>query len=945
MKKTSPSNYHRRIMIFSVVIFSIFTVLLSGIIISFLYETTFEEQEKRFREIVQRQAYFINAVRHFQEDTVYKDKELATAATLVQLIKAFQPDKGFAETGEFTLARREGEKIHFILTNNHFGLENPITLPYDSHKAEPMRLALEGQSGVMVGLDYRGKEVLAAYEAIESLNLGIVAKIDIREITRPFFKTAFFALEIACIILIIGVFSLIYVLEPILNHLAESEERFRALFEGPQGIFVFNIDKQIIEVNVAFCQMLAYTKQELLGLTIADITDPQDIAKTQAMRNTALKNDAAFYRFEKRYLKKDGSQLWGNIVVSLIHNQEGEPIYSIVTVENISRRKQAEDKILQLSMAVEQSPNIVVITNLQGDIEYVNPKFTTITGYTASEVIGRNPGVFKYGRQSLPYYKELWNALLSEQVYRSEVQNKKKDGSLYWEYSSFSAIKNESGEITNFIKVAEDISDRKQVEEELKQAKEEAESANRAKSEFLANMTHELRTPMNAVIGFSQLLSSLVTDKKQRSYLQSIQTAGKSLLALINDILDLSKIEAGQLEIHNEAINIEVIFKEIQQIFSLKTAEKGLDFLVHIDENLPKGLLLDEIRLRQVLLNLVGNAVKFTKTGSINLFVEKLSKTDEKSKLDLVISVKDTGIGIDKKEQGIIFESFRQQSGQSNREYGGTGLGLSISKRLIEMMNGKILVKSTLGMGSIFEITLFDVTISEKPRLIAKKTKLDEVSFESAKILVVDDIESNRHFLREWLYLVNFEVLEAEDGHEALQRAEECQPDMILMDIRMPVMDGYEATKHLKANKLTQKIPVIALTASIEWDNEIKKSRFDGFLYKPINTDELLNELFYFLPHTTKDVKPIQLDRVEKVLSPELRQKLEITFMPVWREMNGFIELEPIEKFAEQLMEFGIKHDAPFICDYGKKLLDYAQEFDIITIEEMLNEFTNIVKG
>jgi response regulator RpfG family c-di-GMP phosphodiesterase len=158
-------------------------------------------------------------------------------------------------------------------------------------------------------------------------------------------------------------------------------------------------------------------------------------------------------------------------------------------------------------------------------------------------------------------------------------------------------------------------------------------------------------------------------------------------------------------------------------------------------------------------------------------------------------------------------------------------------------------------------------------------------------------------------------------------------------------MDGYEATKHLKANKITQKIPVIALTASIEWDNELKKSRFDGFLYKPINTDELLNEMFYYLDYKTKDIKPIQVDKVEKVLSLELRQKLKITFMPFWKEMNGFIELDPIEKFAQQLMEFGIKHDAPFIYDYGKKLLYYAQEFDTIKIEEMLNEFPNIVNG
>ncbi len=945
MKKPSSSNYHTRIMIFSVVIFSIFTVLLSGIIIWFWYDTAFEEQEKRLLERVQIHSNFIDDL---QKDVI-NDKEMAIA-NIDELIKTFQLDKGFGETGEFTLALHQGDKINFLLTNDHFGLENPVSVAWNSPMAEAMRLALDGQSGVMVGLDYRGKEVLAAYEAIESLNMGIVAKIDLSEINQPFFMTIFIVLEIACVIIVIGVFSLIYLLDPILNHLAESEERFRALFDGPRGIFVFNAKKTIIDANAAICEMLSYTKPELLGLTIEDITDPKDIVRTEALRNTALKDDATFYRFEKRYLKKDGTMFCGNIVVSLIHNREGNPIYSIVTVEDISRRKQDENKIRQLSMAIEQSPSVVIITNPKGKIEYVNPKFTEITGYSYSEVLGKNPNILSSGSQSYKYYKELWESLLSGKEYRSEMQNQKKDGSFYWEYCSFSAIKNTDGNITNFIKVAEDISDRKKNEAELKQAKEDAESANSAKSEFLANMSHEIRTPMNAVIGFSQLLSSLITDKKQRSFLDSIQTAGKSLLALINDILDLSKIEAGRLEIHKEAVNIEVICQEIQQIFSLKMAEKGLDFIVKIDDNLPKGLLLDEIRLRQVLLNLVGNAVKFTKTGSIKLLVNKLSKTEKDSGFNLVISVEDTGIGIQKQEQEIIFESFRQQSGQSNREYGGTGLGLSISKRLVEMMNGQISVKSTLGKGSSFEITLFDVIVSDIKPLKKDIILYDNVVFEAAKILIVDDIESNRHFLREWLYTFNMEVLEAEDGYEALLLAEECKPDFILMDIRMPIMDGYEATKRLKENPITNKIPVIALTASVKLEKDVKKSCFDGFLDKPIDTNKLLNELFCYLKYKVKAVKALPLDnRVEKkvekvILAPELRDKLETTFMPVWKEMNGFIELEAIENFVEPLIAFGMKHDAPFICDYGKKLLDSAQEFDTIAIENILKDFPNIIK-
>ena len=498
----------------------------------------------------------------------------------------------------------------------------------------------------------------------------------------------------------------------------------------------------------------------------------------------------------------------------------------------------------------------------------------------------------------------------------------------------------------------------------LYQAKDAAESANRAKSEFLANMSHEIRTPMNAVIGFSELLSALITDKKQKSYLDSIQIASNALLTLINDILDLSKIEAGRLEIQYETVNPYSLFNELKQIFAVKIAEQNLEFIVDIDKKLPPALLLDEVRLRQVLLNLIGNALKFTDKGYIKLSAKiKIPPTPfEKGGpgkiFDLILSVEDTGIGIPSEQQALIFESFRQQDGQSTRKYGGTGLGLAITKRLVEMMNGHISVKSTVGRGSVFEIMLQDVDVSSTEPVNTQDEPFDftTIFFEKAQVLVVDDIESNRRLIKEWLSQVNLDVIEAEDGQKALLFTEEYRPAMILMDIRMPVMDGYEATQQLKTNPSTLDIPVIALTASVTLDDKskIKTHGFDGYLSKPVNTQGLFNELCRYLKHTEKPAESVteaatdtvEMPSLENIIDlPVLRQTLEEKMLPVWEEISDLVEMDAIEAFAEQLLNLGKKHQAQHLVHYADKLRELAEEFDIEDVERTLAAFPDIVEG
>jgi signal transduction histidine kinase/CheY-like chemotaxis protein len=495
-------------------------------------------------------------------------------------------------------------------------------------------------------------------------------------------------------------------------------------------------------------------------------------------------------------------------------------------------------------------------------------------------------------------------------------------------------------------------------EQALMEAKEAADSANRSKSEFLANMSHEIRTPLNAVIGFSELLGSQVKDPKQQSYLSAIQTGGRSLLTLINDILDLSKIEAGRLEIQPQPVNLQLVVEEVRQIFTMKVNEKHLELLVEYDQNIPRALVLDEARLRQVLLNLVGNAVKFTDVGHVSITVHLIEQQDIASTVNLLLTVEDTGIGIPENQITAIFEAFKQQDGQSTHKYGGTGLGLTISRRLVELMHGQITVRSTVGQGSVFEIWLRNVPVAvgedvkmRRESALTAKT----FSFERGTVLVADDAPSNRALLREWLAQAGLTIIEAEDGRQAVQMAQEHHPDVILMDLRMPNLDGYEATQQIKAQIETQAIPIIALTA-IATTDETAKARscgFDGYLVKPLVIQTILTELARFLPVVDQggaaptpamqraernDFMPEQRERI-----PELLGVFQTELLPIWEMLHGVMDMDEFEIFADRLNVIGTDYQAQGLIRYAEQLRGWAQQFDITRLDVALREFSEMM--
>ena len=477
--------------------------------------------------------------------------------------------------------------------------------------------------------------------------------------------------------------------------------------------------------------------------------------------------------------------------------------------------------------------------------------------------------------------------------------------------------------------------------EELKTAKHEAESANRMKSEFLANMSHEIRTPMNAIIGFTDLLDNSVTDSTGKSYLNSIKSGSKSLLTIINDILDLSKIEAGKLHIEVHNVHLESLLNEIQSIFGFKAKEKALHFELVIDPQVPEVLIIDEVRIRQILFNLLSNALKFTPEGGIDLRV-RCRPTDEHdySLLDLIIEVQDTGIGIPEDQIGKIFENFVQQDGQTTREFGGTGLGLSIVKRLVQLMDGEISVDSAPGKGSRFTIVLHNVPVSAAKPETWQPHRID-YTFEPATVMIADDIDLNRQLIIEYLSDFPITMVEAVNGQEAIDNFDE-NIDLILMDIRMPKVDGYEATRSIQQRS---DVPILALTASVlETDAVTQNAMFDTFLKKPISRSDLLAALARYLPHQAVEAQQHPLpDRCDDTLTPDEKSLLDKSLMPLFEAARKEGDMDIYKAFATQLKALGSDLDNPMLVTLSEELSEAVDYFDIEVIEKQMHRFSQLM--
>ncbi len=488
----------------------------------------------------------------------------------------------------------------------------------------------------------------------------------------------------------------------------------------------------------------------------------------------------------------------------------------------------------------------------------------------------------------------------------------------------------------------------------LDSALHRAEAANRAKSEFLANMSHEIRTPMNSILGFSEVMLNTCSDSKQKYYLNIILHSGKTLLSIINDILDLSKIEAGRMDISLEPTDLRIILSEIKQLFKQSIIKKELDFIVEFDESFPQSIQIDEVRLRQILLNLIGNSIKFTHKGFVKICVNVLNNNNDE--IDFKIEVIDSGIGISKEFQNQIFDSFSQQSGQDSRKYGGTGLGLSITKRLCELMNGEIELVSSPDSGSIFTLTFknishsFDIVSSEDVVLWAD----NNINFQGSKVLIVDDVAYNRSLILTYLESYNLKLYVAENGEIAIDMAKEYLPDLILMDIRMPGMNGYEATTIIKQSRLTSAIPIVALTAST-MKSEIEKLNqvFDGFLRKPITQNTLLKEIVKYLPYqqSSCDIQDSADQNVKQnetetttAINAEVIEQFCRNFSDLIENKADYMFWDELAKLTRQLEEFIMSNDIKQMSKEIFELKTHLEYFEIDKIIPCLKSINNFFK-
>lgn len=572
------------------------------------------------------------------------------------------------------------------------------------------------------------------------------------------------------------------------------------------GSWEWDIHNNLLTWSDELCDIYGLKRGEFASTTeaIFEKIHPEDRDLTKNIIEDAYKTLQPF-NFYHRIVGPNNKIRTVHAIGKVVKNNQGVPITMFGTGQDVTERVHGEE-LERLATAATKSFNSVMIANKKGEIEWVNDGFTRLTGYRLDELKDADISPFKLTCNNSSEGSLV--CAFSKTPTSFEREFLTKDGQRYWVISTITPVLDPNGEIEKIIAIDTDITERKRIEEELVRT-------NTIKEQFLTNMSHEIRTPMNAIVGFTDLVLKTELSPDQRQYIDAIKTSGRNLIVIINDILDFSKIEAGKITFEQIEFDLRHLISTLTELMLPKSMEKNIRISTKIDDRIQKQLKGDPTRLNQIFLNLVGNAVKFTEKGGIKIIAEYVSEDNDE--IEVRFSVTDTGIGISADKLGSIFEVFTQATNDTNRKYGGTGLGLTIVKQLVELQGGKVSVKSKLGQGSSFSFNLKfkKVLSSDITTKYTLTTKEKPSHIESLNILLVEDNLMNQILAKKVLTNWNWNVDVAENGLVAVKKTKKTLYDLILMDIQMPEMDGYEATRQIRRRHNTEKrnIPIIAITA------------------------------------------------------------------------------------------------------------------------------------
>lgn len=765
----------------------------------------------------------------------------------------------------------------------------------------------------------------------------------------------------------------------------------RAFEQSPVTIVITDTEGNIEFANPNFVKTTGYSLEEARGKNPRILKSGNMDPKVYQDMWEAISHGETWHgAFCNR--RKNGELYWESASISPVLNPAGQITHFIAIKEDITFRKSIEEALesshSMLAATLDSINDGLIAFDNKGNITLFNRQFLKMWSLEEVSLSSKNEAdIFRHFHSMVIDPDGLVRRIEESKTDKGEAIYDvlhRRDSRVY-EYSSRPQELNTTivGRIWTFRDITEkakandkllwytkDLELAKLTLEEqrdmlsktileLKEAKDVAETATRSSNEFLANMSHEIRTPMNAILGFTQLLSESITDEKQKKYLKAISSSGNNLMRLINDILDLSKIEAGKFELQYEQTEIRKIFDEIKQMFELKTNEKELGFIFEIAKDIPRFLSLDEIRLRQILFNLVGNAIKFTDNGYVKVICD--FRRVSFSTVDLIIQIEDTGIGIPYDQQEEVFDAFKQQSSAINRKYGGTGLGLAITKRLAEMMNGAVELISQPGLGSVFTVNLFGIQVAPERGYTEKEPEKQtpRVEFLPSKLLLVDDVALNRQLIAGFLESSSVSIFEAENGKDAIELCLQIKFDMILMDIKMPIMDGYRAAQVLRSNEDTSDIPIVALTASIIKDQFklLREKGFSGYLLKPVTKSELFIEMMKYMPYLRLETESgsdndlfekREFDEISDAAvkrSTALIKTLDLTLIPQWEMISKSSVIDDIKKFATEVSQAGNIYGATGLVNYGSVLSAELNSFDFDKFPKTLDQFPLIVES